>query len=134
MACGLLRCRWAIICCTWEARVLQRAEAAASYLAQGNAYRERGRGRADTDYQHAALQAYGAALAVDAGSLEAHLNVGDLLRELGRGEEAVAAYDRAAAILPGMALIQLKLVQAKRMSLGDRHFVRLKALLAQLPK
>lgn len=112
--------------------MMQTANVAAAHLAHGNAYRERARGRSDTACQLAALEAYQAALAADPLSLEAHLNMGDVLRELGRNEAAVAAYERALGVLPGMALIYLKLVQAKRMTLGDPAFARLMTLVESM--
>lgn len=114
--------------------MMQGVEAAAQHLAAGNAWRERGRGRPDTVFQHQALREYAAALSVDERCLEAHLNMGDILRELGRSDEAVLAYDRAADVLPGMALIHLKLAQSKRMRDGDPHFARLRTLASQVDK
>jgi tetratricopeptide (TPR) repeat protein len=114
--------------------MMQAAETASTYLAHGNAYRERARGRSDTACQLAALDAYRAALRVDPLSLEAHINMGDVLRELGQSEAAVAAYSQALAVLPNMALAHLKLVQAKRMTLADPAFAHLMALVDQLDK
>lgn len=57
----------------------------------------------------AALQAYAQAIAVDSGRLEAHINLGRLLHEAGRLDQAERAYRAGLAACGGSAVLRFNL-------------------------
>jgi tetratricopeptide (TPR) repeat protein len=59
----------------------------------------------ESEEPEAALQAYAQALAADPGLLDAHINLGSLLHELGQLEEAERVYRHAAKVCGGDALL-----------------------------
>ena len=75
-----------------------------------------------------ALDSFERAISLNPGHAEALDNKGVLLVELGRGEEAAAAFERAIHLAPRAARYYYHLTQARRLQPADPHLAALKAL------
>ena len=75
-----------------------------------------------------ALSSYWRALKAMPSYADAFNNMGVLLRELGRLAEAEAAFSKALEFDPKLTGAYINLADCRRFSIGDRHFVRMQAL------
>src|SRR5262249_14597456 len=80
----------------------------------------------------AALAAYQKALAVKPDLSDAYNNMGNLLRELGRFDEAKEAYIKALELDPRSVGTLLNFTETKKFAAGDPHLDTLEALAADL--
>ena len=76
----------------------------------------------------AALESFNKAIALDPGYAEAHDNRGLLLFELGRFDEAAAAFERAIALAPRRTRFYYHLAEVRRFEPGDPRLAAMQAL------
>lgn len=100
-----------------------------------DAWNNRGKALAEADdplegarHDQEALASFDRAIALNPGHAEALDNRGVLLVELGRGEEAAAAFERAIDRAPRAARYYYHLTQARRLQPADPHLAALRAL------
>jgi tetratricopeptide (TPR) repeat protein len=75
-----------------------------------------------------AIRHYDRALAIAPDAVPAHNNRGAALLEMGRLDEARRAFERAVTLDPKLPASYLRLLEVRKVSAVDRHFLALKAL------